>query len=187
MKALNDIDVHGLSKKMIDSNTVSGGAGAVGLSGSVSVWNIGAPFNAEYMLNGTKMKALESGGTAVDEFASAAADLVNVRLDKRFGPGKPSKKDLYSDLHAKDRLSGVIATIKKNAILTAGDDIDVRARCRLIYQQVVQALGFMPEGAAVAVTNVHSDTDAGVFGHLNAGNDTRVQATLEGTVSSHWW
>ncbi|MGB1815007.1 MAG: beta strand repeat-containing protein, partial [Rubripirellula sp.] len=187
VKALNDIDVHGLSKKMIDSNTVSGGAGAVGLSGSVSVWNIGAPFNAEYMLNGTKMKALESGGTAVDEFASAAADLVNVRLDKRFGPGTPSKKDLYSDLHAKDRLSGVIATIKKNAILTAGDDIDVRAR---EWMQIDISTGgagvgiYAGVGAAVAVTNVHSDTDAGVFGHLNAGNDTRVQATLEETTVS---
>ena len=187
VKALYDIDVHGLSQKLVDTDTLAAGIGAVGLSGSVSVWNIGAPFNSEYMLNGTKMKALEAGGTTVDQFASAAADLVDDRLDKRFGKGTPNKKDLYSDLHAKDHPSGVIATIKQNAILTAGDDIDVRAREWMLVDASTGAAGigvYAGVGAAVAIMNVHSDTDAGVFGHLNAGDDTLVQATLqESTVS----
>jgi len=187
VKALYDIDVHGLSQKLIDTDTIAAGAGAVGLSGSVSVWNIGAPFNSEYMLNGTKMKALQAGGTTVDQFASAAADLVDDRLDKRFGKGTPNTKDLYSDLHTKDLPTGVIATIKQNAILTAGDDIDVRAREWMLVDAATGSAGvglYAGVGAAVAITNVHSDTDAGVFGHLNAGDDTLVQATLEESTVS---
>ena len=187
VKALYDIDVHGLSQKLVDTDSLAAGAGAVGLAGSVSVWNIGTPFNSEYMLNGTKMKALQAGGTTVDQYGSAAADLVDGRLDKRFGKGTHNNKDLYSDLHAKDRPTGVIATIKQNAILTAGDDIDVRAREWMLGDASTGAAGigvYAGVGAAVAIMNVHSDTDAGVFGHLNAGDDTLVQATLQESTAS---
>ncbi len=185
--ALYDIDVQGLSQKQIDSQAVGIGLGLFGVDGSASVWHLGSEYNAEFILGGATLNALEFGGVSVVQSVNTVIDFVDHRLHDWFGLGVGCSCDVYSDPLTQHPLTGVNATIESNAALTAGDDIDVSAREWVNVKTRPGGIGIggmAGVGAAVGILNLHSDTDAAVFGHLNASDQTRVQATLEEVVEA---
>ena len=187
VNALYDIDVYGLSTKDITTNTIGVGAGLFGLDGSASVWNLGAELNADFMLGGATLNVLELGGVSVDQAIIAVADFVDHRLHDWFGIGCECACGINADLNDLEQASGVLATIDQDATLIAGDDIDVVASEWVRVDARTGGLGIgglAGVGAAVGIINLHSDTDENVFGHVRAGDQTRVQATLEESVDT---
>ncbi|MGI9443530.1 MAG: hypothetical protein ACR2N1_13750 [Rubripirellula sp.] len=185
--ALYDIDVQGLSQKQIDSKAVGIGLGLFGVDGSASVWHLGSEYNSDFLLGGATLNALEFGGLSVVQSVDTVIHFVDHRLHDWFGLGVGCSCDVDSDPFTQQPLTGVNATIESNAALTAGEDIDVRAREWIDVKTLPGGVGIggvTGVGAAVGILNLHSDTDAAVFGHLNAGDQTRVQATLEELVDA---
>ncbi len=190
VSAMHDIDVHGLSNKVVDSQVGSVGGGLVGLQGAVTVWNIGTPFDSEYWVGGVKSNSLTSGNTTVDQFASDSAAITNQRRDDILGQEPGKTKSLRDDLHSASGPSGVIATVKQGATLTAGDDVDVRAREWMLIELSAGGLGvgyYAGVGASIALANVHSNTEAGIYGTVSANDHVWIQASLEETTDARAW
>ena len=160
VSAYHDVDLHGLSQIDVKSEVGAVGAGVAGLSGSVSVWNIGSEFDSDYWIEGVKSSAIDADGTTIDVFASDAASVTTSRRDTFNNTEDSKPKTLKDDLHSKDGPSGVIATVKQTAEVIAGDDIDVRAREWMQIDNSAGGVGagIAGVGASVALVNVHSDT-----------------------------
>lgn len=189
VSAYHDVDLHGLSQIDVKSEVGAVGAGVAGLSGSVSVWNIGSEFDTDYWIEGVKSSAIDADGTTIDVFASDAASVTTSRRDTFNNTEDSKPKTLKDDLHSKDGPSGVIATVKQTAEVIAGDDIDVRAREWMLIDNSAGGIGvgIAGVGASVALVNVHSDTEANVYGTVSAEDDIFVQASLEETNSTRAW
>ena len=189
VSAYHDVDLHGLSQIDVKSEVGAVGAGVAGLSGSVSVWNIGSEFESDYWIEGVKSNSLDADGITIDVFASDATSITTSRRDNLLGTDDSKSKSLIEDLHSEDGPSGVIATVKQNAEINAGDDIDVRAREWMLIDNSAGGVGvgIAGVGASVALVNVHSDTEANVYGTVSAEDDIFVQASLEETNSTRAW
>ena len=187
--AYQDVDLHGLSKIDIKSEVGAVGAGVAGLSGSVSVWNIGSEFDTDYWIEGVKSSAIDADGTTIDVFASDAASVTTSRRDTFNNTEDSKPKTLKDDLHSNDGPSGVIATVKQTAEVIAGDDVDVRAREWMLVDNSAGGVGagIAGVGASVALVNVHSDTEANVYGIVAADDDIFVQASLEEVNHTRAW
>ncbi|MDE0936730.1 MAG: hypothetical protein OSA89_12505 [Mariniblastus sp.] len=189
VSAYNDVDLHGLSQIDVKSAVGAVGAGVAGLSGSVSVWNIGSEFDSDYWIEGVKSSSLDADGTTIDVFASDATSVTTTRRDTFNNTQDSKPKTLKDDLHSKDGPSGVIATVKQGAEIIAGDDIDVRAREWMLVDNSAGGVGvgIAGVGASVALVNVHSDTEANVYGIVAADDDIFVQASLEEVNNTRAW
>lgn len=189
VSAYHDVDLHGLSQIDVKSEVGAVGVGVAGLSGSVSVWNVGSEFDTDYWVEGVKSNSIDADGTTIDDFASDAASVTTSRRDNFNNAEATKTKSLKDDLHSKDGPSGVIATVKQTAEIKAGDDIDVRARewVKIDNSAGGVGAGIAGVGASVTLVNVHSDTEANVYGTLSAEDDIFVQASLEETNSTRAW
>ncbi|MDA7928851.1 hypothetical protein N9B54_02710, partial [Mariniblastus sp.] len=189
VSAYHDVDLHGLSQIDVKSEVGAVGAGVAGLSGSVSVWNIGAEFESDYWIEGVKSSAIDADGTTIDDFASDAASVTTSRRDTFNNTEDSKPKTLKDDLHSKDGPSGVIATVKQTAEVIAGDDVDVRAREWMLIDNSAGGVGvgIAGVGASVALVNVNSDTEANVYGIVAANDDIFVQASLEEVNNTRAW
>ena len=189
VSAYHDVDLHGLSQIDVKSEVGAVGAGVAGLSGSVSVWNIGSEFDSDYWIEGVKSSAIDADGTTIDDFASDAASVTTSRRDTFNNTEDSKPKTLKDDLHSKDGPSGVIATVKQTAEVIAGDDVDVRAREWMLIDNSAGGVGvgIAGVGASVALVNVNSDTEANVYGIVAANDDIFVQASLEEVNNTRAW
>ncbi len=184
--AKDDIDVHGLSNKDIDSDTISlGGAFIGGISGSVSVWNIGSQLDSTYSYDGNSEDALIAAGLEVDQFISDQVLESQQLIADHLGE-TVDETTVYNDLHDTTP-SDVKATVLNGAILDAGDDVDVRGREVLDIDTLAGGVsaGIIAGGRSVSVVNIDSDVEGTVFGNIHAGDDVLVQATLEEEAKSN--
>ena len=156
----------------IMSNAISAAIGFVGLSGSISVYNVGSTMSPEDQktlsgqasengetvgfdswVNGELSKINEGTGKAVDAYDTASLDEVKSSLGKTFASEAPSSAGE----------KGTLAKIGNGAVIDAAGDVKVHADDTLSMQNIMGMLSgsaVASVGASVSVLNTDTQTKA---------------------------
>lgn len=95
VKATNDVDVHAVSRKDVNSTSLSSADGALGIGGSVSVWTLGKKLESAFdtvSTSGNDALAVQSSGGQNPQFNSFGS----------YGDGQASRTDASSALASYD-------------------------------------------------------------------------------------
>lgn len=174
----------------IMSNAISAAIGFVGLSGSISVYNVGSTMSPEDQktlsgqtsengetvgfdswVNGELAKINEGTGKAVDAYDTASLDEVKSSLGKTFASEAPSSAGE----------KGTLAKIGNGAVIDAAGDVKVQADDTLSAQNIMGSLSgsaAASAGASVSVLNTDTQTKALVdkAATVTAGKDLSISA-----------
>lgn len=174
----------------IQSNAISAAIGFVGLSGSISVYNVGSTMSPEDQatlsgqtsengetvgfdswVNGELSKINEGTGKAVDAYDTASLDEVKSSLGTTFASEAPSTAGE----------KGTLAKIGNGTVVTAGGDVTVKADDHLSMQNIMGSLSGSAAasvGASVSVLNTDTQTKALVdkAATVTAGKDLAISA-----------
>ena len=174
----------------IMSNAISAAIGFVGLSGSISVYNVGSTMSPEDQatlsgkanengetvgfdswVNGELAKINEGTGKAVKAYETASLDEVKSNLGKTFASKAPSTAGE----------KGTLAKIGNGAVIDAAGDVKVHADDTLSAQNIMGSLSgsaAASAGASVSVLNTDTQTKALVdkASTVTAGKDLSISA-----------
>lgn len=174
----------------IMSNAISAAIGFVGLSGSISVYNVGSTMSPEDQktlsgqtsengetvgfdswVNGELAKINEGTGKAVDAYDTASLDEVKSSLGKTFASEAPSSAGE----------KGTLAKIGNGTAIDAAGDVKVQADDTLSAQNIMGSLSgsaAASAGASVSVLNTDTQTKALVdkAAKVTAGKDLAISA-----------
>ena len=174
----------------IMSNAISAAIGFVGLSGSISVYNVGSTMSPEdqKMLSGQTSengetvgfdswvneelsKINEGTGKAVGAYDTASLDEVKSSLGKTFASEAPSSAGE----------KGTLAKIGNGSVIDAAGDVKVHADDTLSAQNIMGSLSgsaAASAGASVSVLNTDTQTKALVdkAAKVTAGKDLAISA-----------
>ena len=174
----------------IMSNAISAAIGFVGLSGSISVYNVGSTMSPEDQktlsgqtsengetvgfdswVNGELAKINEGTGKAVDAYDTASLDEVKSSLGKTFASEAPSTAGE----------KGTLAKIGNGSVIDAAGDVKVHADDTLSAQNIMGSLSgsaAASAGASVSVLNTDTQTKALVdkAATVTAGKDLAISA-----------
>lgn len=174
----------------IMSNAISAAIGFVGLSGSISVYNVGSTMSPEDQktlsgqtsengetvgfdswVNGELAKINEGTGKAVDAYDTASLDEVKSSLGKTFASEAPSSAGE----------KGTLAKIGNGTAIDAAGDVKVHADDTLFMQNIMGSLSgsaAASAGASVSVLNTDTQTKALVdkAAKVTAGKDLAISA-----------
>lgn len=174
----------------IMSNAISAAIGFVGLSGSISVYNVGSTMSPEDQktlsgqtsengetvgfdswVNEELAKINEGSGKAIDAYDTASLDEVKISLAKTFASEAPSS--------ASEK--GTLAKIGNGAVIDAAGDVKVHADDTLSAQNIMGSLSgsaAASAGASVSVLNTDTQTKALVdkAATVTAGKDLAISA-----------
>ena len=174
----------------IMSNAISAAIGFVGLSGSISVYNVGSTMSPEDQatlsgkanengetvgfdswVNGELAKINEGTGKAVGEYDTASLEEVKSNLDKTFASEAPSSVGE----------KGTLAKIGNSSVIDAAGDVKVHADDTLSMQNIMGSLSgsaAASAGASVSVLNTDTQTKALVdkAAKVTAGKDLAISA-----------
>lgn len=174
----------------IMSNAISAAIGFVGLSGSISVYNVGSTMSPEDQktlsgqtsengetvgfdswVNGELAKINEGTGKAVDAYDTASLDEVKSSLGKTFASEAPSSAGE----------KGTLAKIGNGTAIDAAGDVKVQADDTLSMQNIMGSLSgsaAASAGASVSVLNTDTQTKALVdkAAKVTAGKDLAISA-----------
>lgn len=174
----------------IMSNAISAAIGFVGLSGSISVYNVGSTMSPEDQktlsgqtsengetvgfdswVNGELAKINEGTGKAVDAYDTASLDEVKSSLGKTFVSEAPSSAGE----------KGTLAKIGNGTAIDAAGDVKVHADDTLSMQNIMGSLSgsaAASAGASVSVLNTDTQTKALVdkAAKVTAGKDLAISA-----------
>ncbi len=174
----------------IMSNAISAAIGFVGLSGSISVYNVGSTMSPEDQktlsgqtsengetvgfdswVNGELAKINEGTGKAVDAYDTASLDEVKSSLGKTFASEAPSSAGE----------KGTLAKIGNGTAIDAAGDVKVHADDTLSMQNIMGSLSgsaAASAGASVSVLNTDTQTKALVdkAAKVTAGKDLAISA-----------
>lgn len=174
----------------IMSNAISAAIGFVGLSGSISVYNVGSTMSPEDQktlsgqtsengetvgfdswVNGELAKINEGTGKAVGEYDTASLEEVKSNLDKTFASEAPSSAGE----------KGTLAKIGSGSVIDAAGDVKVHADDTLSAQNIMGSLSgsaAASAGASVSVLNTDTQTKALVdkAATVTAGKDLAISA-----------
>lgn len=174
----------------IMSNAISAAIGFVGLSGSISVYNVGSTMSPEDQatlsgkanengetvgfdswVNGELAKINEGTGKAVGAYKTASLDEVKTSLAKTFASKAPSTAGE----------KGTLAKIGNGAVIDAAGDVKVHADDTLSAQNIMGSLSgsaAASAGASVSVLNTDTQTKALVdkAATVTAGKDLSISA-----------
>lgn len=174
----------------IMSNAISAAIGFVGLSGSISVYNVGSTMSPEDQktlsgqtsengetvgfdswVNGELAKINEGTGKAVDAYDTASLDEVKSSLGKTFASEAPSSAGE----------KGTLAKIGNGTAIDAAGDVKVHADDTLSVQNIMGSLSgsaAASAGASVSVLNTDTQTKALVdkAAKVTAGKDLAISA-----------
>ena len=174
----------------IMSNAISAAIGFVGLSGSISVYNVGSTMSPEDQktlsgkvsengetvgfdswVNEELAKINEGTGKAVEAYDTASLDEVKTRLAKTFASEAPSTAGE----------KGTLAKIGNGAVIDAAGDVKVHADDTLSAQNIMGSLSgsaAASAGASVSVLNTDTQTKALVdkAATVTAGKDLSISA-----------
>lgn len=156
----------------IMSNAISAAIGFVGLSGSISVYNVGSTMSPEDQatlsgqtnengetvgfdswVNGELAKINEGTGKAVEAYETASLEEVKSNLGKTFASEAPSSAGE----------KGTLAKIGNGAVIDAAGDVKVHADDTLSVQNIMGSLSgsaAASAGASVSVLNTDTQTKA---------------------------
>ena len=174
----------------IMSNAISAAIGFVGLSGSISVYNVGSTMSPEDQktlsgqtnengetvgfdswVNEELAKINEGTGKAVEAYDTASLDEVKTSLAKTFASEAPSTAGE----------KGTLAKIGNGAVIDAAGDVKVHADDTLSAQNIMGSLSgsaAASAGASVSVLNTDTQTKALVdkAATVTAGKDLSISA-----------
>lgn len=174
----------------IMSNAISGAIGFVGLSGSISVYNVGSTMSPEDQktlsgqtsengetvgfdswVNEELAKINEGTGKAVGAYDTASLDEVKSSLGKTFASEAPSSAGE----------KGTLAKIGNGTAIDAAGDVKVQADDTLSAQNIMGSLSgsaAASAGASVSVLNTDTQTKALVdkAAKVTAGKDLAISA-----------
>lgn len=174
----------------IMSNAISAAIGFVGLSGSISVYNVGSTMSPEDQktlsgktsengetvgfdswVNEELAKINEGTGKAVDAYDTASLDEVKTSLGKTFASEAPSSAGE----------KGTLAKIGNGTAIDAAGDVKVQADDTLSAQNIMGSLSgsaAASAGASVSVLNTDTQTKALVdkAATVTAGKDLAISA-----------
>lgn len=174
----------------IMSNAISAAIGFVGLSGSISVYNVGSTMSPEDQktlsgqtsengetvgfdswVNEELAKINEGTGKAVGAYDTASLDEVKSSLGKTFASEAPSSAGE----------KGTLAKIGNGAVIDAAGDVKVHADDTLSAQNIMGSLSgsaAASAGASVSVLNTDTQTKALVdkAAMVTAGKDLSISA-----------
>lgn len=174
----------------IKSNAISAAIGFVGLSGSISVYNVGSTMSPEDQktlsgqtsengetvgfdswVNGELAKINEGTGKAVDAYDTASLDEVKSSLGKTFASEAPSSAGE----------KGTLAKIGNGTAIDAAGDVKVHADDKLSAQNIMGSFSgsaAASAGASVSVLNTDTQTKALVdkAATVTAGKDLSISA-----------
>ena len=174
----------------IMSNAISAAIGFVGLSGSISVYNVGSTMSPEDQktlsgqtsengetvgfdswVNEELAKINESTGKAVGAYDTASLDEVKSSLGKTFASEAPSSAGE----------KGTLAKIGSGSVIDAAGDVKVHADDTLSAQNIMGSLSgsaAASAGASVSVLNTDTQTKALVdkAATVTAGKDLAISA-----------
>lgn len=174
----------------IMSNAISAAIGFVGLSGSISVYNVGSTMSPEDQktlsgqtsengetvgfdswVNEELSKINEGTGKAVGAYDTASLDEVKSSLGKTFASEAPSSAGE----------KGTLAKIGNGAVIDAAGDVKVQADDTLSAQNIMGSLSgsaAASAGASVSVLNTDTQTKALVdkAATVTAGKDLAISA-----------
>lgn len=174
----------------IMSNAISAAIGFVGLSGSISVYNVGSTMSPEDQktlsgqtsengetvgfdswVNEELAKINEGTGKAVEAYDTASLDEVKSSLGKTFASEAPSSAGE----------KGTLAKIGNGAAIDAAGDVKVHADDKLSAQNIMGSLSgsaAASAGASVSVLNTDTQTKALVdkAAKVTAGKDLAISA-----------
>lgn len=174
----------------IMSNAISAAIGFVGLSGSISVYNVGSTMSPEDQktlsgqtsengetvgfdswVNEELAKINEGSGKAIDAYDTASLDEVKISLAKTFASEAPSSAGE----------KGTLAKIGNGAVIDAAGDVKVHADDTLSAQNIMGSLSgsaAASAGASVSVLNTDTQTKALVdkAATVTAGKDLAISA-----------
>lgn len=174
----------------IKSNAISAAIGFVGLSGSISVYNVGSTMSPEDQktlsgkvsengetvgfdswVNEELAKINEGTGKAVKAYDTASLDEVKTSLAKTFASEAPSTAGE----------KGTLAKIGNSAVIDAAGDVKVHADDTLSAQNIMGSLSgsaAASAGASVSVLNTDTQTKALVdkAATVTAGKDLSISA-----------
>lgn len=174
----------------IMSNAISAAIGFVGLSGSISVYNVGSTMSPEDQktlsgqtsengetvgfdswVNGELAKINEGTGKAVDAYDTASLDEVKSSLGKTFASEAPSSAGE----------KGTLAKIGNGTAIDAAGDVKVQADDTLSAENIMGSLSgsaAASAGASVSVLNTDTQTKALVdkAAKVTAGKDLAISA-----------
>lgn len=174
----------------IMSNAISAAIGFVGLSGSISVYNVGSTMSPEDQktlsgqtsengetvgfdswVNEELAKINEGSGKAIDAYDTASLDEVKTSLAKTFASEAPSSAGE----------KGTLAKIGNGAVIDAAGDVKVHADDTLSAQNIMGSLSgsaAASAGASVSVLNTDTQTKALVdkAATVTAGKDLAISA-----------
>lgn len=174
----------------IMSNAISAAIGFVGLSGSISVYNVGSTMSPEDQktlsgqtsengetvgfdswVNEELAKINEGSGKAIDAYDTASLDEVKTSLAKTFASEAPSSAGE----------KGTLAKIGNGAVIDAAGDVKVQADDTLSAENIMGSLSgsaAASAGASVSVLNTDTQTKALVdkAATVTAGKDLSISA-----------
>ena len=174
----------------IMSNAISAAIGFVGLSGSISVYNVGSTMSPEDQktlsgqtsengetvgfdswVNEELSKINEGTGKAVGAYDTASLDEVKSSLGKTFASEAPSTAGE----------KGTLAKIGNGSVIDAAGDVTVKADDHLSMQNIMGSLSgsaAASAGASVSVLNTDTQTKALVdkAATVTAGKDLAISA-----------
>lgn len=174
----------------IKSNAISAAIGFVGLSGSISVYNVGSTMSPEDQktlsgkvsengetvgfdswVNEELAKINEGTGKAVGAYDTASLDEVKSSLGKTFASETPSSAGE----------KGTLAKIGSGSVIAAAGDVKVHADDTLSAQNIMGSLSgsaAASAGASVSVLNTDTQTKALVdkAATVTAGKDLAISA-----------
>ena len=174
----------------IKSNAISAAIGFVGLSGSISVYNVGSTMSPEDQktlsgkvsengetvgfdswVNEELAKINEGTGKAVEAYDTASLDEVKTSLAKTFASEAPSSAGE----------KGTLAKIGNGSVIDAAGDVKVHADDTLSAQNIMGSLSgsaAASAGASVSVLNTDTQTKALVdkAATVTAGKDLAISA-----------
>ena len=174
----------------IKSNAISAAIGFVGLSGSISVYNVGSTMSPEDQktlsgkvsengetvgfdswVNEELAKINEGTGKAVEAYDTASLDEVKTSLAKTFASEAPSTAGE----------KGTLAKIGNSSVIDAVGDVKVHADDTLSMQNIMGSLSgsaAASAGASVSVLNTDTQTKALVdkAAKVTAGKDLAISA-----------
>ncbi len=188
--AKEDVDVYALSDDNVKSFVFGIGGGAVGLVGAVSVWSIGEAYSAGYTdgnsSDGT-VQSLPSGGLSgsssqAESQTGGASSLVGsitspsnngAASNTQFISGNVGSAQsgvnnsvtgdpIDSAINSTSVPAGTVAFIGSSVSVTAGGNVNVRAKSEVAYTAIVGglAVGAVGVGGSVAIANIEGNTQA---------------------------
>jgi hypothetical protein len=199
VQARKDVNVYALSNDAVQTYALGAAVGIdLGAVGSVSVWSIGAPYSPGYTdgnaKDGTVTSVPASGvirtSSGAEGETAGGSDLVallnNPNITANTTTTTPTPQYISGDPVAQSLATaaptGTVAFIGSSVSVSAGADVNVRAKSEVSYTGIVGGLaaGAVGIGGSVAIANIQGNTQAYIDANstVSAGGTVAVDADL---------